>query len=151
MRKIFVLECPGLTPELLNLLARVLLELGFETELLQLLDGSETASGESELDDPWKLGPDDVAFVILDDGLDAQERTVEAIRRLSGKGVRVVGIWPTRENTQAIPVAMDRYGAGAVPCEAEAIRGAVDGDENETWFMPDGSRRPDQPIKRWKC
>ena len=126
MRKIVVLDWPGLARELLDLLARLLLELGFEMEPLQVLDLQEVVFSAVDPNEPIRnptdLGSDDVVFVILGNSLDSQEGAVDAIRKLAGKGVRVIGVWPTRGDRPLLPEVINRYGAGAVPCAPESIR-----------------------------
>ena len=72
---------------------------------------------------------------------------IEYAQRL---GKRIVGVWAHGENECDLPDALDQYADAVVGWHGERIVDAVTGSSDD-WHLPDDSRPPPRPIKRYNC
>lgn len=63
---------------------------------------------------------------------------------------RIVGVWAHGANECDLPDALDRYADAVVGWNSARIIDAICGKAND-WVRPDGTARPDRPIKRYGC
>jgi hypothetical protein len=143
MTKVFVLHAAWLTPQLLEMLQRLLAELGFQLLLLKAVGDEEELS---------EIAPEDLLLVLIDDAIDQDDLACRTIGKAAAKGVTIVGVWPPGRSDPTLPSVLQRSTAGGlVTCEKDALGALLRGPAGETWLQPDGQSRPKQDIKRGGC
>lgn len=64
-------------------------------------------------------------------------------------GKRIVGVWDHGARESDLPEALEKYADAVVGWNADAIIGAINGEDN--WNTPDGTPRPAQSLTRFSC
>jgi hypothetical protein len=142
MNRVLLIKTSWLTPELVELLRRLLSELGFQVELLDAKQ--EEVIGAD-------LAPGDVLMVVIDDALDQDVPACRVISESVRRGVRTIGVWPPGRSDSHLPTILNRTASGTVPCHRDALATSLRDTGGQAWLEPDGKSRPEQPMKRGGC